>query len=166
MDNKLMKDMITDLGATPYILQDGESLSDLLGNNTIQGAENNLLTYSVKQQAPNYLIDGHLRIPEILISSDAVRAKVGDADWAIIEACAFDTLNLIDVRDTMTAVSKSLAGQEEEILAELEADGLVSVIEPDMRNALREKMNGIYTEYENSCGELVKRIESITSESN
>lgn len=166
MDNKLMKDMITDLGATPYILQDGESLSDLLGNNTIQGAENNLLNYSVKQQAPNYLIDGHLRIPEILISSDAVRAKVGDADWAIIEACAFDTLNLIDVRDTMTAVSKSLAGQEEEILAELEADGLVSVIEPDMRNALREKMNGIYTEYENSCGELVKRIESITSESN
>lgn len=166
MDNKLMKDMITDLGATPYILQDGESLSDLLGNNTIQGAENNLLNYSVKQKAPNYLIDGHLRIPEILISSDAVRAKVGDADWAIIEACAFDTLNLIDVRDTMTAVSKSLAGQEEEILAELEADGLVSVIEPDMRNALRKKMNGIYTEYENSCGELVKRIESITSESN
>lgn len=166
MDNYLMKEMITDLGATPYILQDGESLSDLLGNNTIQGAENNLLNYSVKQKAPNYLIDGHLRIPEILISSDAVRAKVGDADWAIIEACAFDTLNLIDVRDTMTAVSKSLAGQEEEILAELEADGLVSVIEPDMRNALRKKMNGIYTEYENSCGELVKRIESITSESN
>ena len=164
MDNELMKSMITALEAEPAIISG--KLDQAFEDGTIDAAENNLLNYSVSEQAPYYLIDGHLRIPEILIASDAVRAKVGDADWAIIEACAFDTLNLIDVRDTMTAVSKSLAGQEEEILAELEADGLVSVIEPDMRNALRKKMNGIYTEYENNCGELVKRIESITSESN
>lgn len=160
MDNELMKSMITALDAEPYILQDGESLSSAFTNKKIQGAENNLINYSVKQQAPYYLIDGHLRIPEILIASDAVRAKVGESDWAIIKECALYT---------MSWESKYLASEEAEILAELVAEGnsvTVMEIEPDMRNALREKMNGIYTEYENSCGELVKRIESITSESN
>lgn len=160
MDNYLMKEMISALDAEPYILQDGESLSSAFTNKKIQGAENNLINYSVKQQAPYYLIDGHLRIPEILIASDAVRAKVGDADWAIIKECALYT---------MSWESKYLASEEAEILAELVAEGnsvTVMEIKPDMRNALREKMNGIYTEYENSCGELVKRIESITSESN
>ena len=160
MDNYLMKEMISALDAEPYILQDGESLSSAFTNKKIQGAENNLINYSVKQQAPYYLIDGHLRIPEILIASDAVRAKVGDADWAIIKECALYT---------MSWESKYLASEEAEILAELVAEGnsvAVMEIEPDMRNALREKMNGIYTEYGNSCGELVKRIESITSESN
>ena len=161
MDNYLMKEMISALDAEPYILQDGESLSSAFTNKKIQGAENNLINYSVKQQAPYYLIDGHLRIPEILIASDAVRAKVGDADWAIIKECALYT---------MSWESKYLVASEEaEILAELVAEGnsvTVMEIKPDMRNALREKMNGIYTEYENSCGELVKRIESITSESN
>ena len=68
----------------------------------------------------------------------------------------------------MSWESKYLASQEDEILAKLKADSSVTVmeIEPDMRNALRKKINDIYTEYENSCGELVKRIESITSESN
>lgn len=158
MDNVLMQDMIEALGAKPVIYSG--NLAQAFEDGTIDAAENNLLNYSVSEQAPYYLIDGHLRIPEILIASDAVRAKVGDADWAIIKECALYT---------MSWESKYLASEEAEILAELVAEGnsvTVMEIKPDMRNALREKMNGIYTEYENSCGELVKRIESITSESN
>lgn len=159
MDNYLMKEMISALDAEPYILQDGESLSSAFTNKKIQGAENNLINYSVKQQAPYYLIDGHLRIPEILIASDAVRAKVGDADWAIIEDCALSTMGW---------EYKYLASQEDEILAKLKADSSVTVtqITSELRKELRTKMDSIYSEHSDECGDLVDRIESITSESN
>lgn len=159
LDNVLMQDMIEALGAKPVIYSG--NLAQAFENGTIDAAENNLINYTddVREKANYYLIDGHLRIPEILIASDAVRAKVGEADWEIIEACALSTMGW---------EYEYLASEEAEILAELKADSSVTVmeIEPDMRNALREKMNVIYTEHENSCGELVKRIEKVTSESN
>ena len=159
MDNYLMKEMISALDAEPYILQDGESLSSAFTNKKIQGAENNLINYSVKQQAPYYLIDGHLRIPEILIASDAVRAKVGDADWAIIEDCALSTMGW---------EYKYLASQEDEILAKLNADSSVTVkqITSGLREELRTKMDSIYSEHSDECGDLVDRIEKVISESN
>lgn len=158
MDNYLMKEMISALDAEPYILQDGESLSSAFTNKKIQGAENNLINYSVKQQAPYYLIDGHLRIPEILIASDAVRAKVGESDWAIIEDCALSTMGW---------EYKYLASQEDEILAKLKADSSVTVtqITSELRKELRTKMDSIYSEH-SECGKLVDRIEKVISESN
>lgn len=161
MDNELMKKMITALGATSYILQNDESLSSAFTNNKIQAAENNLLNYSVSAQAPHYLIDGHLRIPEILIASDAVRSKVGESDWTIIEECA---------RSTMSWEFEHLATREAEILSELKTEGSsvkVKEIEPNLRATLKGKMETeIYTKFEESCGELVDRIELITSGSN
>lgn len=159
MDNYLMKEMISALDAEPYILQDGESLSSAFTNKKIQGAENNLINYSVKQQAPYYLIDGHLRIPEILIASDAVRAKVGESDWAIIEDCALSTMGW---------EYKYLASQEDEILAKLKDASSVTVtqITSELRKELRTKMDSIYSEHSDECGDLVDRIEKVISESN
>lgn len=66
MDNELMKSMITALEAEPAIISG--KLDQAFEDGTIDAAENNLLNYSVSEQAPYYLIDGHLRIPEILIA--------------------------------------------------------------------------------------------------
>ena len=158
LDNKLMKSMITALEAEPAIIS-GNRLAQAFEDGTIDAAENNLLNYSVRQQAPYYLIDGHLRIPEILIASDAVRDKVGESDWAIIEDCALSTMGW---------EYKNLASEEAEILAELKADSSVTVtqITSELRKELRAKMNSIYSDYSDECGYLVDRIESITSESN
>lgn len=158
MNNELMQEMISALGAKPVNVTD--NLAQAFADGTIDAAENNLKNYTgnVREKANHYLIDGHLRIPEILIASDAVRAKVGESDWAIIEDCALSTMGW---------EYKNLASEEAEILAELKADSSVTVmeIEPDMRNALREKMNDIYAEHDESCGELVERIDGVKPES-
>lgn len=159
LDNKLMKSMITALEAEPAIIS-GNRLAQAFEDGTIDAAENNLLNYSVRQQAPYYLIDGHLRIPEILIASDAVRAKVGESDWGIIEDCALSTMGW---------EYEYLASEEAKILAELNAEGssvTVETIDSTLRETLKNKMKEIYSKYEASCGKLVDRIESITSESN
>lgn len=157
MDNELMKSMITALEAEPAIISG--KLDQAFEDGTIDAAENNLLNYSVSEQAPYYLIDGHLRIPEILIASDAVRAKVGESDWAIIEDCALSTMGW---------EYKYLASQEDEILAKLKADSSVTVtqITSKLREELRTKMDSIYSEHSDECGDLVDRIEKVTSESN
>lgn len=157
MDNELMKSMITALEAEPAIISG--KLDQAFEDGTIDAAENNLLNYSVSEQAPYYLIDGHLRIPEILIASDAVRAKVGESDWAIIEDCALSTMGW---------EYKYLASQEDEILAKLKAASSVTVtqITSELRKELRTKMDSIYSEHSDECGDLVDRIEKVTSESN
>lgn len=158
MDNVLMQDMIEALGAKPVIYSG--NLAQAFEDGTIDAAENNLINYTdnVRKKAKYYLIDGHLRIPEILIASDAVRAKVGNADWAIIEDCALSTMGW---------EYKYLASQEDEILAKLMAASSVTVtqITSVLRNELRTKMNSIYSEH-SECGKLVDRIEKVISESN
>ena len=156
MDNELMKSMITALEAEPAIISG--KLDQAFEDGTIDAAENNLLNYSVSEQAPYYLIDGHLRIPEILIASDAVRAKVGESDWAIIEDCALSTMGW---------EYKYLASQEDEILAKLKDASSVTVtqITSELRKELRTKMDSIYSEH-SECGKLVDRIEKVISESN
>lgn len=158
MDNVLMQDMIEALGAKPVIYSG--NLAQAFEDGTIDAAENNLINYTdnVRKKAKYYLIDGHLRIPEILIASDAVRAKVGNADWAIIEDCALSTMGW---------EYKYLASQEDEILAKLMAASSVTVtqITSVLRNELRTKMDSIYSEH-SECGKLVDRIEKVISESN
>ena len=159
MDNVLMQDMIEALGAKPVIYSG--NLAQAFEDGTIDAAENNLINYTdnVRKKAKYYLIDGHLRIPEILIASDAVRAKVGESDWAIIEDCALSTMGW---------EYKYLASQEDEILAKLKADSSVTVtqITSKLREELRTKMDSIYSEHSDECGDLVDRIEKVTSESN
>lgn len=160
MNNELMQEMISALGAKPVNVTD--DLAQAFADGTIDAAENNLKNYTgnVREKANHYLIDGHLRIPEILIASDAVRAKVGESDWAIIEDCALSTMGW---------EYKYLASEEAKILAELNAEGssvTVETIDSTLRETLKNKMKEIYSKYEASCGKLVDRIESITSESN
>lgn len=157
MDNDLMKEMIRALGAKPVNVTG--NLSQAFADGTIDAAENNLKNYNtgnVREKANHYLIDGHLRIPEILIASDAVRAKVGEADWTIIEECALSTMDW---------EYENLASEEAEILAELKADESVTVstISSELRDTLKAKMSRIYSEHLDECGDLVDKIKNVPS---
>lgn len=68
----------------------------------------------------------------------------------------------------MSWESKYLASQEDEILAKLKADSSVTVTQftSDLRKELRTKMDSIYSEHKDECGDLVDRIEKVISESN
>ncbi|MBQ7825600.1 MAG: TRAP transporter substrate-binding protein DctP, partial [Clostridia bacterium] len=61
---------------------------------TIDGAENNWPTYYTKgdyEAATYFCLDGHTRVPEILLASAEVMSELDEADVEIIKACAKET---------------------------------------------------------------------------
>ena len=92
--NKINMDLINALGAvaipTPY----GEVLSDLKSS-AIDGAENNppsYLTAKHFQVAKYYILDGHQRVPEVLLISKITWDKLSNEDREIIKQAALDSV--------------------------------------------------------------------------
>lgn len=95
-DSQLMTTMIKLLGATPVV---GIGSNEIYGNivsGVLDGAENNWPTYYTKgdyKAATFFVLDGHTRVPEILLASEAAlkNAGVTPEDMEIIRQCAKDT---------------------------------------------------------------------------
>ena len=70
---KLMMDMVKLLGASPTPMAMGDIYS-ALQTNVIDGAENNwpsYISFSHYESRQHYTVDGHMRVPEILVASNA-----------------------------------------------------------------------------------------------
>ena len=96
MDNRSMVHMTELLGATPVV---GIGPSDIFGaitTGTIDGAENNYTTYYTKgdyKAANYYVVDGHLRTPEVMLASEAALKNAGlnDDDVQLLKEIAKET---------------------------------------------------------------------------
>jgi tripartite ATP-independent transporter DctP family solute receptor len=91
---KQMMDMVKLLGASPTPMPLGDIYS-ALQTNVIDGAENNwpsYISFSHYEVARYYTVDGHQRVPEILVASNLAMAKLSKADQAVIAKAAEDSV--------------------------------------------------------------------------
>lgn len=90
-NNQLMVDMAKALGANPVTGIGPNDIYSAIQQGTIDGAENNWPTYESMgdyQVAPYFCLDGHTRVPEILLASEEALSKLSAEDVAIIKECA------------------------------------------------------------------------------
>jgi len=95
-NNAMMTDMASYLGANPVTGIGPNDIYSAIQQGTIDGAENNWPTYESKgdyQVAPYFCLDGHTRVPEILLGSEAALSKLSAEDMAIIKDCAKKTMD-------------------------------------------------------------------------
>ena len=93
-NNAMMCEMATLLGANPVTGIGPNDIYSAIQQGTIDGAENNWPTYESKgdyQVAPYFCLDGHTRVPEILLASEDALAQLSEEDVAIIKECAKET---------------------------------------------------------------------------
>jgi TRAP-type C4-dicarboxylate transport system substrate-binding protein len=118
MQNEWSLKMVNAFGANASPMAMGQVFSGLQ-TGVIDGAENNppsYLTWSHFQVAKNYLLDGHQRIPEVLVMSKAVWDTLSADDRALIKQAAKDSVK--KQRELWDAF-------ESEALAKVKAGGAV-----------------------------------------
>lgn len=93
-NNPMMVDMVELLGGNGVTGIGPNEVYSAISQGTIDGAENNWPTYESMgdyEAAPYFVLDGHTRVPEILLASENVINKVSAEDWEIIKECAKET---------------------------------------------------------------------------
>ncbi|MBP1963256.1 TRAP transporter substrate-binding protein [Paenibacillus aceris] len=92
--NKINIDLIDALGANASPMPYGEVFSSLQ-TGVIDGAENNYPSYDSSnhyQVAKNLVLDGHQRVPEVVMISKVTWDKLGDEDKKIIQEAATESV--------------------------------------------------------------------------
>lgn len=116
--NKINMDLIAALGASATPMPYGEVYSGLQ-TGVIDGAENNspsYLTANHYQAVKNFILDGHQRVPEVLLISKVTWDKLSDEDRKIIKQAAIDSV----------ATQRDLWEKfEKESMEKLKANGVV-----------------------------------------
>lgn len=116
--NKVNMDLIAALGASATPMPYGEVFSGLQ-TGVIDGAENNspsYLTASHYQAVKNFILDGHQRVPEVLLMSKVTWDKLSPDDQKLIKQAAADSVKY--QRDLWTKFEK-------ESLDKLKTSGVV-----------------------------------------
>lgn len=94
--SKLMMNLVSALGGSPTATTAGEVYS-ALQTGVIDGAENNWPLYvsdSHNEVAKYYTLDGHSRIPEIVIGSKMIMDRLSKEDQDIIKQAARDSVKV------------------------------------------------------------------------
>ena len=93
-NNAMMVDMTNVLGGVGVTGIGPNDIYSAITQGTIDGAENNWPTYYTKgdyEAATFFCLDGHTRVPEVLLASAEVMSELDEEDVAIIKACAKET---------------------------------------------------------------------------
>ena len=93
-NNSMMVDFVRAIGAIPYPIE-YEDVYAALANGAIVGAENNVPSYWVENHhvlARYYLLDEHMRIPEVLLGSKKVLSVLDAADMSLLVKAAADSV--------------------------------------------------------------------------
>jgi tripartite ATP-independent transporter DctP family solute receptor len=83
---KLPMDMVTALGASPTPMATGDVYS-AIQTHVIDGAENNwpsYISFSHYEVAKYFTVDGHTRVPEVLVASKLSLSKLAKADQDVV----------------------------------------------------------------------------------
>jgi tripartite ATP-independent transporter DctP family solute receptor len=127
-----------------------------LQTGVVTTAENNIPRYidmSHEEVAKNLILDRHNILPEMILSSPQTKAKLSDADWAIVvESAKHLQENMIAAWDKT----------EKAVLADIYAKG-ITVIDPtpEVIASFRQACQPVYDRYGTDHAELIKKIEAI-----
>ncbi len=151
---KQMMDMVKLLGASPTPMAMGDIYSGLQ-TNIIDGAENNwpsYISFSHYEIARHYTVDGHQRVPEILVASNVAMNKLSKADQAVIAKAALDSVEFQKAK---------WAQSEKENEAKAKAAGCsITYLTPKALAEFQKAVQPIYAEYKEYAG-LIAEIQAV-----
>lgn len=154
MESKMMMDLINYLGGSPTPMAFGEVYS-ALQTGVIDGAENNFPSYdstSHYEVAKYYTLDGHTRVPEILIGSKMVWDKLSKEDQEIIRQAA---------KDSVALQRRLWAEKEKESEEKVRAAGCtITELTPEAFQGFQDAVSPLYEEY-SEYSDIIQRIKDI-----
>ena len=104
------------------------------------------------QVAPYFVLDGHTRVPEILLASEAVLETLDPADVEIIKQCAKDTQ---EYEIEQWALRE--ASSEEKVVSE---GVTVTTPTPEALAEFQERMAPLYAKYGAGYEDLIEQIQN------
>jgi len=154
-ESKLMMGLVSALGAVPTPMPFGEVYS-ALQTGVIDGAENNWPSYfstSHYEVAKYFTLDGHTRVPEILIASKISMDKLSKEDQEIIKQAAKDSMPYqIKLWKEFEKVSEEKVRAAGSIITELTPEAVV-----EFQNAMQPMYDALSPELQ----EVVKKIRDV-----
>ncbi len=154
-ESKLMMGLVSALGAVPTPMPFGEVYS-ALQTGVIDGAENNWPSYfstSHYEVAKYFTLDGHTRVPEILIASKISMDRLSKEDQEIIKQSAKDAMpHQIKLWKEFEKVAEDKVRAAGSIITELTPEALV-----EFQNAMQPMYDALSPELQ----EVVKKIRDV-----
>ena len=152
-NNPMMVEMVQLLGGNGVTGIGPNDVYSAIQQGTIDGAENNWPTYESMgdyQVAPYFVLDGHTRVPEILLASEAVLNTLDPADVEIIKECA---------KETQAYEIEQWALREESSEAKVTSEGvIVTELTPEQLQEFQDKMEPLYAKYGAGYEDLIDEI--------
>lgn len=154
--SSFMVDLVSVLGANPVDLP-YEAVATQLKQHRIDGAENNFSSYISAGHylpAPYVVMDGHTRIPEMIVVNKRILEELDPEDQEIIRQAA---------RETSVFQRELWRTEEEKAMKKvLEAGGQITFLED--QEALEQKVRPIYNTYVFRYRDLLERVQEIGGE--
>lgn len=155
MDSQLMMGIVYALGGSPVAMPLGE-VYGALQTGVINGAENNMVAYEIwshYEVAPYLLMSGHLRIPEMMVASEAALSRLSPEDRAILIEAAHDA----------QLYQRALWGEREaealSIVME-NPDVVITELSPAEWQRFSDAMSDLIEEFGEGLEDLIERIRS------
>lgn len=149
--SQVVLDMMEALGAEPVPLA-FEEVYSALQTGVIDGAENNFPSYGpfgVRhfEVAPYFTLDGHARVPEVVMMSKSTWDSLDPADQQLIREAALASVTV------QAALWDDLSNESREAVVEAGSE-IITVDVSEFQDA----MGPVYEEYGAAYGDLVDRI--------
>jgi tripartite ATP-independent transporter DctP family solute receptor len=151
--SKLMMGLVTALGGSPTPMDTGEVYSGLQ-TGVIDGAENNFSTYvsgSHVEVAKYFTLDGHTRVPEIVVASPTTMSKLSKDDQEIIRKAAKDA-----VKVQKEAWNKKEKDSEEKAKA---LGAKITTLDEKTLAEFQKAVQPVYDDIGKDYKELIKKIQ-------
>ena len=152
-NNAMMVEMVQLLGGNGVTGIGPNDVYSAIQQGVIDGAENNWPTYESMgdyQVASYFVLDGHTRVPEILLASESVLETLDPADVEIIKECAKETqeyeIEQWALREASSEATVVAAGVQ---VTELTAEQIAE---------FQARMTPIYEEYGAGYEDLIQEI--------
>lgn len=144
--------LIESLGAAATPMEFGEVYS-ALQTGVVDGAENNWPSYlstSHYEVGPNFTLDEHARVPEVLIMNQETWDQLSDEDKRIVQGAA---------RESVAYQREQWTRAERQAQEELAAAG-VNIIRVENKEPWREAVQPVIEDYRDEYGGVLDRIEA------
>ena len=152
-NNAMMVEMVKLLGGNGVTGIGPNDVYSAIQQGVIDGAENNWPTYESMgdyQVAPYFVLDGHTRVPEVLLASETVLDTLDPADVEIIKECA---------KQTQEYEIEQWALREQSSEEKVVSDGvIVAELTPEQIAEFQALMGPIYEEYGAGYEDLIQEI--------
>ena len=149
--NQINMDLIDALGGSATPMPYGEVFSSLQ-TGVIDGAENNLPSYvsaNHYQTAKNIILDGHQRVPEVVIMSKAIWDKLSDKDQKIIQEAA---------QESVATEREEWAKMEKDSEAKMKEAG-VNIVKVDDIKPWQDKVKPVIDKYRAEYKDVLDAID-------